>query len=181
MSVSRDEFRLAMLSDGIDGWAPLQWPFGYAAESFPEMSEGDRDEMVAELLRGLLASSLIAVAYEPEGERSARPLSPNEGRRIIDAIQVNPAAAGANVGYVTTRPGAVEWQGAELCQACDGYVSKLAVDQVEFERGMVGGLVAVCADHREVAAWPDGAADAVAESISDAVDAVRVAPSQRLH
>jgi hypothetical protein len=173
MTVSREEFRLAMLWDGIDGWAPLAWPYGYAAQYFPEMRAEERNALVGDLFRSLLASSLIAVAHEPEAGRPARPLPPKNGSGFIDDASNDPAAVAPTVGYVTTRPGSREWHDADLCQVCDGYVSRLTVDHVDFERGMVGGDVAVCAEHRDVDAWPEGAADAMADAIRGEVNEAR--------
>jgi hypothetical protein len=59
-----------------------------------------------------------------------------------------------------------EAEQADLCWACDGFVHRLASGTVEFQQGVVGGLVPVCDHHLEQRDWPAGAEEWMVEDIT---------------
>ena len=168
MTVTPDEFRSAILGDGMDGWQPLAVAAHAAPPYFPLMADGEREAMVADQFRGLLSDGLIAVASRPEPGRRPIPMSPALGYEAIDAPGWRHEPFDAGVGYVTTQPGVAIYESADLCWPCDGYVSRLATSRIDFAEGPVTGLVPVCDDHREIAGWPKGAAAGIAEGMAEA-------------
>jgi hypothetical protein len=181
MTVTREDYRLAILGDGAEEWVPLAGPMVRLAAYLPELTEPERAAYVSAIYEELLASSLIAIAGEPAEGRRAKPLAPVEARAAIAADGWRRQPGDIGVGFVTTRPGLAEWEATQTCWACDGYVSRIASGEVEFEGEEVGGTVPVCDDHARQEDWPEGAERWVTESLAAALEDAFGLPRERLN
>ena len=82
MDVPREEFRYAVLGDGVDEWHPLAVPEHFASTTFGPKST-ELGGFVASLYRELLVQSTIAIAPEPRAGRHPRSFALREGQLPI--------------------------------------------------------------------------------------------------
>jgi len=167
MPTTRQDYRAAILGDAIDAWQPFASPVARSEEWFPDLDETARAELVASILTDLARASLIAVGRHPAEARRLRPLSPNDAQDAIEGHGWR-LLVDTEIGYITTRPGAMEWESLELCWACDGYVHRIATREFDFEVEEVSGPVPICEDHTDPSLWPEGAAEWITDDLRSA-------------
>lgn len=136
----------------------------------PIVSEADRATYCAGIYAELLLGSLIAVARRPDQRQKPRPLSPSEAQAAIadDGWRHQPGDIG--IGYFATRPGLAEAETIQDCWVEDGWLRRIASAFVDYDDGMIGGSVPVCADHARQEDWPKGAERWVRRSLRALMD-----------